>query len=215
MNDLKILIADDHPILLKGLEALLREKGFSTLWTAGDGQEALEIIERYSPDLAILDIKMPGKSGIEIARICRNQHPDTKIIFLSYHADSEFIELSKTLNIKGFIPKENSTMEIERCIRSVSAGELYFPSDKEVHEPRVGARELIQTLDSMTPAQRKVLELISQGLSSREISNTLGITERTVEKHRSNIVQKLEIDYTQINLNQWALENGDFLQDYF
>lgn len=215
MNDLKILIADDHPILLKGLETLLREKGFSTLWTAGDGEEALKIIEQYAPDLAILDIKMPGKSGIEIARICRNQHPYTRIIFLSYHADSQFIELSKTLNIKGFIPKENSTIEIERCIRYVSAGELYFPSEKEVHEPRIGARELIQTLDSMTPAQRKVLELISSGLSSKEISNTLGITERTVEKHRSNIVQKLELDYTQINLNQWALENGDFLQDYF
>lgn len=215
MKTTRILIADDHPILLKGLETLLKEKGYTELWTAGNGDEAYHIIRNYSPELAILDIKMPGKTGIQLARICKRQFPELKIIFLSYHADPEFIELARKLDIKGFIPKENSTMEIEQCIRQVCEGELYFPKGVEVNEPVAEARILIQTLDSMTPTQKKVLELISLGYQSREISEMLQISERTVEKHRSNMVQKLDLDHTRLNLNKWVLENKDFLDDYF
>lgn len=211
----RILIADDHPILLKGLKTLLKEKGYVNLWTAEDGLHALQIIKDHSPDLAILDIKMPGKSGIEIARICAKQYPETRIIFLSYHTDPEFIELSKSLNIKGFLPKENSTMEIERCIRSVWEGELYFPSLREDVISGEVARKLLQSLESLTSSELRILEMISRGLPSHEIAGLLHISERTVEKHRSNMVQKLDVDCTYGNLNLWVSENKDFLTEYF
>lgn len=204
-TDSKIVIADDHAFLLQGLNDHLTSSGFQVVGQAEDGTQALKLITDLEPDLAILDIEMPYLSGFSIAEMCKKQSLKTKIIILSFHKEPDFIEQAQRLGISGYILKEDATNEIIQCIESILRGESYFSRvltlDQEAKDDKLGL------VADLTPSERKILKLVAQKLSTQEIADQLFISDRTVEKHRSNIVAKLGLSGQSNSLTTWAIEN--------
>lgn len=204
-----IIIADDHPLLLKGLSDFLIEKGFNLLGSGKDGREAYNLIIHNEPDIAILDIQMPYMSGLEIAQKCKSLDIDTKIVLITLHKEKELYQKAQELNIFGYILKEFALEEIENCIKTVTEGTPFF-SEK--------IKELIgvvlmedNDLKTLTPSEKKILKLIAQDKTNKEIASQLFISYRTVEKHRSNIITKLNIEPKTNSLLIWAKENHEKL----
>lgn len=206
----KIVIADDHPILLEGLYNQLVKLGYTDLFKAVNGSEALQLIMEESPDIAILDIEMPIMDGLSITKHCKEVDSNTKFIILSYHKEAEFIAKAKSLNISGYILKEDALTEIENCIRAILNGKEYYSKVFDTVDLKKvnSTRDLLQNL---SPSELKILKLISQSCSSKEISDQLFISERTVEKHRSNIIIKLNLVGRSNILSEWAIENRNIL----
>src|SRR5690606_4629122 len=204
-----IIIADDHPLLLKGLSDFLIEKGFNLLGSGKDGREAYNLITQTKPDIAILDIQMPYMSGLEIAQKCKGLDLDTKIVLITLHKEKDLYQKAQELNIFGYILKEFALEEIENCIKTVTEGAPFF-SDK--------IKELIGVvfvddgeLNTLTPSEKKILKLIAQDKTNKEIASQLFISYRTVEKHRSNIITKLNIEPKTNSLLIWAKEHHEKL----
>ena len=200
-----IIIADDHPLLLKGLNDFLIEKGYDLVGIGKDGREAYNLIIQHKPDIAILDIQMPYLSGIEIARKCKNQNIETKVVLITLHKERELFQKAKELNIFGYILKEFALEEIETCIETVKKGKPFFSTKlKEL----IG---IILTEDAdlakLTPSERKILRFIAKDMTNKEIAKQLFISPRTVEKHRSNIISKLDLEPKTNSLLIWAKEN--------
>jgi len=200
-----IIIADDHPLLLKGLNDFLIEKGYDLVGIGKDGREAYNLIIQHKPDIAILDIQMPYLSGIEIARKCKNQNIETKVVLITLHKERELFQKAKELNIFGYILKEFALEEIETCIETVKKGKPFFSTKlKEL----IG---IILTEDAdlakLTPSERKILRFIANDMTNKEIAKQLFISPRTVEKHRSNIIAKLDLEPKTNSLLIWAKEN--------
>src|SRR5690554_410715 len=200
-----IIIHDQHPLLLKGLNDFLIEKGYDLVGIGKDGREAYNLIIQHKPDIAILDIQMPYLSGIEIARKCKNQNIETKVVLITLHKERELFQKAKELNIFGYILKEFALEEIETCIETVKKGKPFFSTKlKEL----IG---IILTEDAdlakLTPSERKILRFIANDMTNKEIAKQLFISPRTVEKHRSNIISKLDLEPKTNSLLIWAKEN--------
>lgn len=205
-----IVIADDHPLLLKGLNDFLSEKGYNIVGTGTDGREAYNLLIKEQPDIAILDIQMPFISGLEIARQCKTNNIKTKIVLITLHKEVELYQKAKELNIFGYILKEFALEEIENCIQSVKSGKPFFSA--KIKEAIDGTLVNDDKLDSLTPSEKKILNLIAQDKTNKEIASQLFISHRTVEKHRSNIIAKLELEPKTNSLLIWAKENqGRFI----
>ncbi|PQB05206.1 response regulator [Aureitalea marina] len=209
MISLSIITADDHPLLLKGLNDLLEEKGLNLVGSAQDGQQALDLIEELQPEIAILDIQMPKLSGIEIAKACKRKQLPTKIILITFHKERELYEAAQELNIFGYILKEFALEEIETCLKTVAKGEPYF--SPKIKEHIKGGKTEEDDLDTLTPSEKKILRLIAHDKTNKEIASMLFISHRTVEKHRSNIIAKLDLEPKTNSLLIWAKENQDRL----
>ncbi len=205
-----LILADDHPLLLKGLESSLLAKGFKVLGTATDGSTALKLITEHKPYLAMLDIEMPHMDGLSVAKYCKEKGIPTKFVILSYHKEPEFIARAKSLNLSGYLLKEDALDEVESCIQSVCKGEQYFSKAFQIKEV-TSAQTALDRLDGLTPSERKILKLIAKNLSTREIADTLFVSERTIEKHRSNIIQKLDLGGRPNGLTTWVLHNKHLL----
>ncbi len=204
-----IIIADDHPLLLKGLSDFLVEKGYNLVGSGKDGREAYNLIIQKKPDIAILDIQMPFMSGIEIAQKCKDQKIDTKIVLITLHKEKELYQKAKELNIFGYILKEFALEEIETCIQTVKTGKPFFSGKlKEL----IGVIFTEDTdLSKLTPSEKKILKLIAKDMTNKEIGSQLFISPRTVEKHRSNIITKLDLEPKTNSLLIWAIEHQDKL----
>lgn len=205
-----LVLADDHPLLLKGLESALLSKGFNVIGTANDGSEALRLISEYQPDIAILDIEMPYMDGLSVAKHCQEKRYETKFIILSYHKETEFIARAKNLNLSGYLLKEDALEEIETCIHAVSEGKEYFSKAFQLTEVN-DLQTALDRLDALTPSERKILKLIAENLSTKFIADKLFVSQRTIEKHRSNIIQKLDLGGKPNGLTSWVLHNKHFL----
>ncbi len=203
-------MADDHPLLLQGLETALRTKGFNIQGTAIDGSAALKLITELNPKIAILDIEMPYMDGLSVAKHCMEKGYETKFIILSYHKETEFIARAKSLNLSGYLLKEDAFEEIEVCIQKVMAGEQYFSKAFHLKDVK-SAESSLERVESLTPSERKILKFIASNQSTREIADMLFISERTVEKHRSNIIQKLSLEGKPNGLITWVLHNKHLL----
>lgn len=210
MKHQSIIIADDHPLLLKGLSNFLIEKGYNLVGSGIDGREAYNLIAKLQPDIAILDIQMPFMSGIEIARKCNTNNLNTKIVLITFHKEKDLYRQAKELNIYGYILKEFALDEIENCIYTVSEGQSYFsPKIRELLDEPSSKDDVLKLL---TPSERKILKLIARDKTNKEIASMLFISHRTVEKHRSNIITKLDLQHKTNSLLIWAKEHQDRLQ---
>ena len=199
-----IVLADDHPLLLEGLYNQLLNLGFDKLYKASNGETALQLIIEKNPDIAILDIEMPIIDGLSITKHCESSK--TKFIILSYYKEAEFIARAKALNISGYILKEDTLIEIENCIDAILNGKEYYSSVFETINIK-NANSTLDLLKTLSPSELKILKLIALGSSSKDISNQLFISERTVEKHRSNIILKLNLRGKTNSLFEWVIEN--------
>lgn len=201
----KIFIADDHPILIKGLKDLLLEKKYNFVGSATDGQTALNFILKEQPNIAILDIEMPNLTGIEIAMECKKNGLETKIILITLHKEIDFYLRAKKYNIFGYLLKEFALDEIESCIISVANGKAYF--SKSIKKEIGFDSESDDILNSLTPTEKRVIKLIAKHKTNKEIGHLLFISPRTVENHRSNIISKLNLNQRTSSLLIWVQKN--------
>ena len=202
-----IIIADDHPLILKGLQDYLTEKGRNVIAGASNGKIALDLILKHNPDIAILDIRMPFKSGLEIAEACKDQNCKTKIILITFEKDGTLLNQAKALNVHGYILKEFALAEIESCLSAIENGEMYFSPNLQ----DVISTEPVIDLSSLTVTEKKILKAVAQNRTTKEIGKAMFISYRTVEKHRSNIIKKLKLDHHQNSLLIWAKEHQKHL----
>jgi DNA-binding NarL/FixJ family response regulator len=205
-----IIIADDHPLILKGLKEFLNEKKFNVLASAKDGKEALALIRAHVPDIAILDIKMPHYTGLQIAEKCKIGKLPTKIILITFEKDQKVYDEAKSLGIYGYVLKEFALDEIENCISAVIKDKPYFSPDLLVY---IEVDEAPEGLNKLSPGEIKIFRLIASNKTATEIAKELFISVRTVEKHKTNIRRKLTIDSKSASLYFFAKENLKYLKN--
>lgn len=190
-----LIIADDHPLLRRGLREEIEE---STPWRvvaeARDGQEALDLLARHQPPLAILDIDMPRLDGFKVAQTVLAEQWPVKLIFLTVHREERFVHKALEAGVLGYVLKDSVSTDIVACIEAVSAGQLYASpalTGYLLKRRRPATRK--QGLEHLTPSERLVLKLIANYQTTKDIAETLNISKRTVESHRANISQKLDL----------------------
>ncbi|MBA2301613.1 MAG: response regulator transcription factor [Acidobacteria bacterium] len=197
--NIRVLIADDHPIFRQGLRAIIEaQPDLTVIGEASDGGTALGLLTGAGAAVAVLDLTMPVKDGFAVARAVRELRLPTAIVFLTMHNDEQSVNAALDLGVRGYVLKDNAITEIVDCLRIVAAGRDYIsPSLSSFLINRRGrATRLVAqkpALDQLTPAERRVLKLIADGLTSRAIADQLGIGVRTVEHHRNNVAVKLEL----------------------
>ncbi len=207
-----IVLADDHLIVRQGLRALLEaETDFDVIGEAGDGLEALDLVRKLNPDVVILDLMMPGLSGLEVARQLSKQTPDVKIIILSMYDDEGFVLEALSNGVSAYVLKDAGSTDLIQAVREVKDGHRYLSpplSDRaiEVYEQmtKAGTTDKYETL---TTREREVLHLTAEGHTNNEIAVRLGISVRTAETHRSKVMNKLDI-HNQADLTRYALRRG-------
>lgn len=199
MNRPKILIVDDHPLFRAGLrQVILDDDRFDLIGQTGDGTEAMLFIQKNRPDVAVLDLKLPGMSGLEIARRVQEERSGTRVIILTMHNEEELCNRALDHGVMGFVLKENAAEEIIKAIAAVADGGHYFSPSVSGHliRRRERADSLAKEkpgLKDLTKAERRILKLVAMKKTSREIAAELFISPRTVEAHRANISTKLEL----------------------
>ena len=209
-KNITIVTADDHPMLLKGLNQELEANGYQIVGQAVDGIQALELVLKLQPTIALLDIDMPLLSGFEVIKMAREKGSKTKFVILSFHKESFYIVQAKTFQIDGYLLKEDSFFEIEHCINEVMKGNVYFSKSID-DEPLNLASEDLKRLRSLTLSETKILKLIAQEISNQKIADSLSLSIRTIEKHRSNIINKLGIKKENNALTNWSLVNRSII----
>ena len=209
---LKLLIADDHPLFRKGLiQALGADHSVEIVGEASDGQQALSLAEELAPDVVVLDIEMPVLSGLQVAQEIIKRKLPVEIVFLTMYKEEDIFNEAMELGVKGYVLKESAVSDIVNSIKSVVAGRHFIsPSISEFLINRSDrVRSLLKKnprLENLTVTERKVLRLISENKTSKEIGDCLNISFRTVENHRSNICNKLKIHGSH-SLLKFAIEN--------
>src|SRR5260221_31960 len=210
--EIRVVIADDHPIFRSGLRQILASQSdIQVLDEVGDGEAALRSIRSLSPDIAILDIDMPKKNGLEVVQALQKEGPELPIIFLTMYDDHEMLSRAMDLGVRGYVLKEGAVREIIESVRLVGAGKHYISPALSAYlvDRRSRAAELqkaVPGLDRLTPTERKILKLIAGGRTSKEIAAELNLSARTVDNHRLNISNKLDIHGTH-QLLKFAVQN--------
>ena len=212
----KVLIVDDHPLFRAGLGQLITSSpSLELVGEAGDGTTALQLILQKKPDVAILDLNLPGQTGLEIARTLHAKKVPVRIIILTMHKEEELINRALDFGVNGFVLKETAVQNILEAIETVAGGGDYLSPAVSSHLIRRHSRaEALAAqkpgLDTLTKAERRILKLIAEKKTSREIAAELFISPRTVEAHRANICTKLDLHGSH-SLLQFALENRSSL----
>jgi DNA-binding NarL/FixJ family response regulator len=192
---------DDHGLVRAGIRALLESlDGIQVLEEADDGREALRLIELHRPDIVLMDIAMSGLNGLEATKRIHRDFPNTQVIILSMHANEEYVLQSLRAGAAGYLLKDAGTVELEIAIKAVAGGETYLspPVSKHVISDYVrrmsaGEQETQSTLDRLTLRQREILQLIAEGQTTQEIARLLNIGVKTVETHRMQLMERLDI----------------------
>lgn len=198
-KQINVLIADDHPIFRSGLRLMIEADALlKVVGEAEDGESALACIRKLQPDVAVLDIDMPSPNGLAIARQMREEGLPVETIFLTMHNEEEVLNAALDAGVKGFIVKDGAANELNACIKAVAAGRNFISPTLSGHllkrrskpDPPAAERSVINVL---TAAERRVLVLISESMTNKEIAEKMFISVRTVEHHRSNICAKLNL----------------------
>jgi DNA-binding NarL/FixJ family response regulator len=206
-----IIIADDHPLILKGLKDFLLEKGFNVVASAKNGKEAFTLINAHQPDIAILDIQMPILTGLQVAEKCKEANLDTKIIIITFEKSEEIYNKAKSLGIYGYILKEFAIAELEYCITCILREYHYFSPELIEY---IEIKKTPEALKTLTDSEMKVIKGIADNKTAKEIAKDLSISNRTVEKHKSNIRTKLNLASKASSIVLYAQEHKTFLEKY-
>jgi DNA-binding NarL/FixJ family response regulator len=215
-KELQILVVDDHPIFRRGLRNIIElEQNMRVIGEAPDGEIALEFLKNHPADVVVLDLDMPKMNGLEFARAAGEKNIPIEIIILTMHKEEQLFNKAMDLGIRGFVSKENAATEIAKAIREVTQGKAYvcsmFSSILIQRSGYVSGRgKKVPGLDLLTSAERNVLKLISENLSSKNIAEKLSISPKTVDNHRTNICAKLNIHGSHALL-RFLLENKSLL----
>ena len=194
---IRILLADDHTLVRAGIRALLETvDGVEVVAEADDGHAALDLIEKHHPDVALLDISMPGLNGLEVIRRAATESPRTRLIVLSMHADATFVRQALSAGAAGYLLKGGSVMELPLALEAVMKGDTYLTAKISAHIVEgflQGDKSARDPLAALTPRQREILQLLVEGRSNREIAQLLDLSVKTVETHRARLMDALDI----------------------
>jgi DNA-binding NarL/FixJ family response regulator len=197
MKSIRVLLADDHQLVRTGIRLLLQTlSGVEVVAEAADGREALRLIGAHHPDVVLMDIMMPGLNGLEATARAARDFPEVRVIVLSVNTTEEYVLQSLRAGAAGYLLKNISPAELEAAVRAVARGERYLSTavSKHVIEAylhRVGPEA--SSLDRLTPRQREVLQLVAEGATTKEIGRKLGLSVKTVEMHRGQLMDSLGI----------------------
>ena len=213
MNTIKILLADDHVMMRKGIRALLeRRPDFQIVAEAGDGREAVQMTEAHSPHVVVADIAMPNLNGIEAARQITLKSPGTAIVILSMHSDESYVLRALKAGARGYLLKDSPEADLINAILAVHQGKAFFSPaiSKMLVEDYV--RQLTQrgaddSYELLTTREREILQLLAEGKSNKDVASMLELSLHTVETHRGNILQKLNLHGTP-ELILYAIRKG-------
>lgn len=202
MNTIKILLADDHVVMRRGIRALLeRQEGFQVIAEAGDGREAVQLAESHSPDVVVADIAMPNLNGIEAARQIAQKSPRTAVVILSMHSDESYVMRALKAGARGYLLKDSPESDLINAILAVHDGKAFFsPAISKMlvedYMRQLQQRGADDSYELLTMREREVLQLLAEGKANKEVATVLNLSLHTVETHRSNILQKLNLHGT-------------------
>jgi DNA-binding NarL/FixJ family response regulator len=208
-TEIRILIADDHPIVRQGLKQIIEaDSEIKVIAEAGDGQSALLQIKTLLPDIAVLDINMPGVDGLMVAQTVRDEGLPVGIILLTAHREEDLFNRALEVGVKGYVLKDSATTDIASAIKAVASGQYYTsPAMSGYLVKRRSSKQPAGKpgIKDLTPTERRILKLLADYKTSREIAEELFISHRTVQTHRGNICQKLDLQGNHA-LMKFALE---------
>ncbi len=213
MTEISVLVAEDHTVVREGLRALLSaEADIQVIGEAQDGQEAVDLARRTHPEVVLMDLAMPVLNGLEATRQIRKELPATKVVVLTSYDNAEYVRQMMAAGVRGYLLKQTAAQDLLKAIRAVQSGSRFFsPSiarqirresrETPLSQPATGEKS------ELTPRERQVLELVAQGFSSKEMASELGISPKTVEKHRQGVMKKLHI-HEVAGLTRYAISTG-------
>jgi|ERR1051325_10868702 DNA-binding NarL/FixJ family response regulator len=197
MKPIRVLLADDHTLVRAGIRGLLTAlPDVEVVGESGDGQEALQLAETLRPDVMLLDIGMPGLNGLELAARLAKLDPAIGVVMLSMHATEEYVLQALRAGAAAYLLKGSAVAELELAIRAVARGEMYLSpavSKRVVDEYVNRTGGATDPLAALTPRQREILQLVAEGHTSKEIAQRLGLSHRTVEVHRNQLMKRLGV----------------------
>jgi DNA-binding NarL/FixJ family response regulator len=203
-----IIIADDHPITLQGIKKYVEDLGYIVMKTYENGELALKGILKCKPDLVILDLNMPGMNGLEVLEKVREVNAEVKIILYTMYQEKVFFERAKSLGVNGYLLKEFALEDLSICIEKVKSNEFWFSPKLSKSMTTSKHDTEITKINLLSAGERKILSLIGNEHSTKEIAEMLFISEKTVEKHRSNIIKKLDLPNEKNILQRFATQNS-------
>jgi len=202
LNGIRILLADDHALVRRGLHYLLeRANGIQVAGEASDGREAVRLAEELRPDIVIMDIGMPNLNGIEATAQIVKKNPAIGVIILSMHADETYLVRALSAGAKGYLLKDSAENDLIRAVHTVHAGKPFFSPAiaqtlLEDYMRRLQQQSLQDSYDLLTDREKEILQLLAEGKSNKEVATLLDLSLYTVETHRSNLMQKLNLHNT-------------------
>ena len=209
MKKLRVLLVDDHVMVLEGFKRLIEDQ-CEVVGMVEDGRTLLEVAPKLKPDIITMDISMPWLNGLDAARRLKKEMPDVKIIFLTMHADVAYVREAFAAGASGFLMKRSAGTELLQAIQAVSNGQYYITSliTKDlVRSILEGASNVSPQRDVLTPRQREVLQLVAEGRAVKEIATILNVSAKTVEYHKGQIMEQLNL-HTTAELTKYAVAHG-------
>jgi two-component system response regulator NreC len=213
MKSIRILLADDHTVVRKGLRMLLESQaGFEVIADACDGRETIALAEQHQPDVVVLDVAMPILNGIEAARQISAKFPHTAIVFLSMHSDEGYVLKALKSGARAYLLKDSAEYDLIAAIKAVSEGKAFFsPAISKMlvedYMRQMRERDVEDSYELLTTREREILQLLAEGKSNKDVAALLNLSLYTVETHRSNIFQKLNL-HSSAELILYAIRKG-------
>jgi two-component system response regulator NreC len=213
MKTIRILLADDHTVVRKGLRLLLESQdGFEVIADACDGRETVALAEQHQPDVVVLDVAMPILNGIEAARQISAKLPNTAIVFLSMHSDEGYVLKALKSGARAYLLKDSAEYDLIAAIKAVSEGKAFFsPAISKMlvedYMRQMREKDVEDSYELLTTREREILQLLAEGKSNKDVASLLHLSLYTVETHRSNIFQKLNL-HSSAELILYAIRKG-------
>jgi DNA-binding NarL/FixJ family response regulator len=211
---LRLLLADDHEFVRRGVRYLLEsEPGWEVCGEAATGREAVEMAERLSPDVVVLDISMPGMNGLEATRQIRRVAPQCQVLILTIHESEDMVRDVLAAGARGYVLKSDAGSDLVNAVRALSRRKTFFTADVQAmvlqgYLKGLDEAEAVQAASRrLTAREREIVQLVSEGKSNKEVATTLGISVKTAETHRTNVLRKLEL-HSVTDLVRYAVRNG-------
>lgn len=203
----QVLIADDHPLIRQGLRTLLEQHGFTVVGEAADGREATQLAQELEPDVAVLDLAMPLLNGLDAAREIIRASRRTKAILVTVHTADQYILEALQAGVRGYVLKSQATADLVQAVHEVMRGGRYLsPGISEAVVQAYLAKTDLPA-DPLTPREREVLQLVAEGKTTKDIAGLLGLSVKTIESHRTRLMEKLDIRQT-AGLVRYAIRRG-------
>ena len=203
----QVLIADDHPLIRQGLRTLLEQHGFTVIGEAADGREATQLAQELEPDVAVLDLAMPLLNGLDAAREITRASRRTKTIVVTVHTADQYVLAALQAGVRGYVLKSQAIAELVQAVQEVMRGGRYLsPGISEAVVQAYLAKTDLPA-DPLTPREREVLQLVAEGKTTKDIAGLLGLSVKTIESHRTRLMEKLDIRQT-AGLVRYAIRRG-------